>query len=183
MSLPPCRFSIAVSAASSSISRRRPPWTACCSSLIVPMCSWRAGRRAGRIVWASVSMCFTPAIPGWSTSRSPVLERTAGTRVYRLRSHRSGCRRGNVRPGGAPGRSDLPRLSLCVTGAAHLAVMGALAALHRREQDGAGRHVCTSLVDGALAYNSMMWGETDQSVAAQAATGGSLPCSRQVRCD
>ena len=30
-----------------------------------------------------------------------------------LRSHRSGCRRGNVRPGGAPGRSDLPRLSLC----------------------------------------------------------------------
>ena len=62
-----------------------------------------------------------------------------------------------------------------MTGAAHLAVMGALAALHRREQDGAGRHVCTSLVDGALAYNSMMWGETDQSVAAQAATGGVPP--------
>src|SRR5262249_54066059 len=32
-----------------------------------------------------------------------------------------------------------------------------------------------SLVDGALAYNSMMWGETDQSVSAQGATPGPLP--------
>jgi crotonobetainyl-CoA:carnitine CoA-transferase CaiB-like acyl-CoA transferase len=50
-------------------------------------------------------------------------------------------------------------------GAAHLAVIGALAALYRRHLDGVGRHVSTSLVDGALAFNSMVWGETDQSVA------------------
>jgi len=51
-------------------------------------------------------------------------------------------------------------------GAAYLAVIGALAALHRRHDDGFGRHVCTSLLDGALAYNSMLWGESDQAVAA-----------------
>jgi crotonobetainyl-CoA:carnitine CoA-transferase CaiB-like acyl-CoA transferase len=49
-------------------------------------------------------------------------------------------------------------------GAAYLAVIGALAALYRRHDDGVGRHVHTSLLDGALAYNSMMWGETDQSM-------------------
>jgi crotonobetainyl-CoA:carnitine CoA-transferase CaiB-like acyl-CoA transferase len=49
-------------------------------------------------------------------------------------------------------------------GAAYLAVIGALAALYRRHDDGVGRHVRTSLLDGALAYNSMMWGETDQSM-------------------
>jgi crotonobetainyl-CoA:carnitine CoA-transferase CaiB-like acyl-CoA transferase len=57
------------------------------------------------------------------------------------------------------------------TGAAYLAVIGALAAIHRREQDGVGRHVCTSLADGALAYHSMMWGESDESVARQTASG------------
>ena len=56
-------------------------------------------------------------------------------------------------------------------GAAYLAVIGLLAALYRRESDGAGRHVSTSLVDGALAFHSMMWGETDASVAATAGFG------------
>jgi len=51
-------------------------------------------------------------------------------------------------------------------GAASLAVIGALAALRRARRDGHGRHVHTSLLDGALAYHSMMWGETDASVAA-----------------
>jgi crotonobetainyl-CoA:carnitine CoA-transferase CaiB-like acyl-CoA transferase len=51
-------------------------------------------------------------------------------------------------------------------GAASLAVIGALAALRRARRDGHGRHVCTSLLDGALAYHSMMWGETDASVGA-----------------
>ena len=48
-------------------------------------------------------------------------------------------------------------------GAASLAVIGVLAALRRARQDGHGRHVSTSLFDGALAYHSMLWGETDAS--------------------
>jgi crotonobetainyl-CoA:carnitine CoA-transferase CaiB-like acyl-CoA transferase len=50
-------------------------------------------------------------------------------------------------------------------GAAYLALIGVLGALLRRHDDGAGRRVETSLLDGALAYHSMMWGETDDSVA------------------
>jgi crotonobetainyl-CoA:carnitine CoA-transferase CaiB-like acyl-CoA transferase len=50
-------------------------------------------------------------------------------------------------------------------GAAFLAVIGALAALYRRDDDGHGRHVSTSLADGALVYNAMFWGESDESVA------------------
>jgi crotonobetainyl-CoA:carnitine CoA-transferase CaiB-like acyl-CoA transferase len=57
-------------------------------------------------------------------------------------------------------------------GAANLAVIGMLAALRRRNEDGCGRQICTSLLDGALAYNSMGWGESDQSVAELAASGG-----------
>ncbi len=60
-------------------------------------------------------------------------------------------------------------------GAAYLAVIGGLAALYRRDSDGVGRHVQTSLADGALAYNSMMWGETDQSVAASEGLVSPLP--------
>jgi crotonobetainyl-CoA:carnitine CoA-transferase CaiB-like acyl-CoA transferase len=51
-------------------------------------------------------------------------------------------------------------------GAASLAVIGALAALRRARHDGHGRHVSTSLFDGALAYHSMLWGETDASLEA-----------------
>src|SRR5205814_8818387 len=50
-------------------------------------------------------------------------------------------------------------------GAATLAVIGALAALRRGREAGHGRHVHTSLLDGALAYNSMLWGESDASPA------------------
>jgi crotonobetainyl-CoA:carnitine CoA-transferase CaiB-like acyl-CoA transferase len=50
-------------------------------------------------------------------------------------------------------------------GAAYLALIGVLGALLRREQDGHGRKVETSLWDGALAYLSMLWGESDESVA------------------
>jgi len=49
-------------------------------------------------------------------------------------------------------------------GAAYLAVIGVLAALYRRHNDGLGRHVETSLLDGALAYLSMFWGETDAAI-------------------
>jgi crotonobetainyl-CoA:carnitine CoA-transferase CaiB-like acyl-CoA transferase len=63
----------------------------------------------------------------------------------------------------------LPQASL---GAASLAVIGVLAALYRRSFDGVGRHVETSLLDGTLAYHSMLWSESDASVAAMAAKGG-----------
>src|SRR5258705_8861517 len=43
-------------------------------------------------------------------------------------------------------------------GAAYLAVIGTLPALPRRHEDSPGRRGCTSLVDGALAYNAMGWG-------------------------
>ncbi|MDQ1432949.1 MAG: hypothetical protein QOF40_3551 [Actinomycetota bacterium] len=51
-------------------------------------------------------------------------------------------------------------------GASSLALIGALAALRRARDDGYGRHVRTSLLDGALAYHSMMWGESDAAMAA-----------------
>ena len=46
-------------------------------------------------------------------------------------------------------------------GAAYLATIGIVGALMRRERDGVGRHVETSLYDGALAYLSMGWGDVD----------------------
>ena len=59
-------------------------------------------------------------------------------------------------------------------GAGYLAVIGALAALYRREGDGMD-DVRTSVLGRALAYNSMMWGETDQSLSAvKAGHGGTL---------
>src|SRR6202011_1391338 len=42
-------------------------------------------------------------------------------------------------------------------GAAFLAVQGALAAIRARTLTGTGRHVETSLVDGALVLNTMFW--------------------------
>ena len=45
----------------------------------------------------------------------------------------------------------------------YLAVIGTLSALYRRIDDGIGRHVETSLLDGALVYLSMMWGNHDGS--------------------
>jgi crotonobetainyl-CoA:carnitine CoA-transferase CaiB-like acyl-CoA transferase len=46
-------------------------------------------------------------------------------------------------------------------GAGQLAVVGILAALHRRGVDGRGRHIETSLYDGALLYLTMLWGDSD----------------------
>jgi crotonobetainyl-CoA:carnitine CoA-transferase CaiB-like acyl-CoA transferase len=59
-------------------------------------------------------------------------------------------------------------LPFASTGAAHLALIGVLAALYRRLDDGVGRHVETSLLDGALAFHSMLWGESDAGLAASA---------------
>ena len=41
--------------------------------------------------------------------------------------------------------------------------MGILSAVYRRLDDGVGRLVETSLFDGALAYHSILWGETGES--------------------
>lgn len=46
-------------------------------------------------------------------------------------------------------------------GAGYLGAFGALAALFARARDGVGRHVDTSLYDGAYVYLAMMWGDTD----------------------
>jgi len=66
-------------------------------------------------------------------------------------------------------------LPFASTGAAQLAVIGILASLHRRFDDGVGRQVETSLFDGALAFHSMLWGETDASLEAQATASSLRP--------
>jgi crotonobetainyl-CoA:carnitine CoA-transferase CaiB-like acyl-CoA transferase len=67
-------------------------------------------------------------------------------------------------------------LPFASTGAAQLAVIGILAALHRRFEDGHGRRVETSLFDGALAFHQMLWGESDASVA----SGGAAQDTRAM---
>jgi crotonobetainyl-CoA:carnitine CoA-transferase CaiB-like acyl-CoA transferase len=68
-------------------------------------------------------------------------------------------------------------------GAAYLAAIGSLAALYRRTFDGRGRHVQTSLVDGALSYLGMMWGDADDVNAAPPVVPGSIKLiSRSFRC-
>lgn len=68
-------------------------------------------------------------------------------------------------------------------GAANLAVIGSLAALYRRDEDHRGRLVQTSLVDGALSYMGMMWGDADKAGAAPQIVPGSIRLvSRSFRC-
>ncbi|MFI5045653.1 MAG: CaiB/BaiF CoA transferase family protein [Acidimicrobiia bacterium] len=55
---------------------------------------------------------------------------------------------------------NLPQAS---NGAAYLALIGVLAALYRRESDGWGRRVETSLVDGVAAYMAQAWGQDDST--------------------
>ncbi|MFZ4603528.1 MAG: CoA transferase [Caulobacterales bacterium] len=56
-------------------------------------------------------------------------------------------------------------LPFAALGAAQLAALGILSSLYRRLADGHGRLVETSLVDGALAFLSMTWGESDAELA------------------
>jgi crotonobetainyl-CoA:carnitine CoA-transferase CaiB-like acyl-CoA transferase len=58
-------------------------------------------------------------------------------------------------------------------GAAYMALIGVLAALYRREDDGWGRRVETSLVDGVLAYMAQGWGYGDASAPPTVASFGS----------
>ena len=67
-------------------------------------------------------------------------------------------------------------------GAAYLSLIGVLAALLRREDDGHGRHVETSLYDGALAYLSMMWGESAASAGLTMTAGRQRLVTRSFLC-
>jgi crotonobetainyl-CoA:carnitine CoA-transferase CaiB-like acyl-CoA transferase len=75
-------------------------------------------------------------------------------------------------------------------GAGYLAAIGTLAALYRRHIDGRSRRIETSLFDGALAYHSMLWGESDESVAGRGAapismrqsTAGTRMITRTFEC-
>ncbi len=57
-----------------------------------------------------------------------------------------------------------PGIPFASIGAAYLGAIGSLAALYRRSLDGVGRHVETSMLDGALSYLALFWGyaEFDQ---------------------
>ena len=60
----------------------------------------------------------------------------------------------------------LPQAS---NGAAYMAILGVLAALYRREDDGWGRRVETSLLDGVLAYMAQALGYGDASAPVESA--------------
>jgi crotonobetainyl-CoA:carnitine CoA-transferase CaiB-like acyl-CoA transferase len=80
----------------------------------------------------------------------------------------------------APIYEGLPFASI---GAAYLAAIGTLAALYRRTMDNRGRHVQSSLVDGALSYLGMMWGDADDVNAAPPIVPGNIRLiSRSFRC-
>jgi crotonobetainyl-CoA:carnitine CoA-transferase CaiB-like acyl-CoA transferase len=68
-------------------------------------------------------------------------------------------------------------------GAAYLAVIGTLGARYRWGLDGHGRHVETSLLDGALAYLAMMWGDSDNEALTPVHNPGSKRLvARTFRC-
>jgi crotonobetainyl-CoA:carnitine CoA-transferase CaiB-like acyl-CoA transferase len=68
-------------------------------------------------------------------------------------------------------------------GAAMLGLIGTLAALYRRGQDGHGRHVETSLLDGALSFLAMLWGDSENESLAPPVRPGSIRLvSRTFRC-
>ena len=68
-------------------------------------------------------------------------------------------------------------------GASYLALIGSLAALYRRTKDGMGRHVETSLVDGALSYLALFWGDADDARSAPPIVPGSVRIvSQSFRC-
>ena len=72
-------------------------------------------------------------------------------------------------------------LPFASAGAAYLALIGILGALYRQADDGLGRHVETSLLDGALAFLSMVWGDADGDTA-RMATGSRRLIARTYLC-
>ena len=86
--------------------------------------------------------------------------------------------------GEQPGHRPAPiyeGLPFATIGAASLGVIATLAALYRRHDDGWGRHVETSLLDGALVYLSMMWGDNNEGLPPVMAGQGRL-VARTFRC-
>src|SRR5258708_32389689 len=67
-------------------------------------------------------------------------------------------------PGGAPGKAGVPLTDLS---AGLFALVGILAALHHRQQTGAGQHIDTSLVDAGVALS--VWEATEYF------SGGTVP--------
>ena len=84
----------------------------------------------------------------------------------------------------ATGHRDGPiylGLPTATAGAAYMAAIGVLAALLRREEDGWGRRVETSLLDGMVAYLAQGWGYSD-TVISVARMMASRFVSRTFRC-
>ncbi len=72
-------------------------------------------------------------------------------------------------------------LPIASIGAGYLLLIGVLAALYRRTDDGLGRHVETSLLDGVLAFHAMLWSESDASAGAVAARGAARASTEGTR--
>lgn len=102
------------------------------------------------IVYCSVSGFGRTGRHAGVPGREALVHALVGTMVEQV-GHREG-----------PIFQGLPFASI---GAGYLAAIGILASLYRRNIDGRRRWVETSLFDGALAYLSMLWGESEQSVA------------------
>jgi crotonobetainyl-CoA:carnitine CoA-transferase CaiB-like acyl-CoA transferase len=116
------------------------------------------GREALRVRNPHLVYCSISGFGGEGRYRNlpayePLVHALVGTMAYQ-----SGQREGPI----------FEALPFASTGAAQLAVVGILAALYRRLDDGVGRRVETSLWDGALVFHAMLWGESDASVAASA---------------
>lgn len=77
----------------------------------------------------------------------PIVHAVLGTMAEQL-GHRDG-----------PIFEGIPFASI---GAGYLADIGILSALYRRGHDGRGRRINTSLLEGALVYLSMFWGEAER---------------------
>jgi crotonobetainyl-CoA:carnitine CoA-transferase CaiB-like acyl-CoA transferase len=67
------------------------------------------------------------------------------------------------------------------SGAAYLGLIGILASLYRRQCDGWGRHVETSLLDGMIAYVSQSWGYSARNKE-RYRTGGTRFYIKTLRC-
>jgi crotonobetainyl-CoA:carnitine CoA-transferase CaiB-like acyl-CoA transferase len=102
------------------------------------------------------------ALPGYE----PVVHAVVGTMGEQV-GHRD-----------APIFEGLPFAS---AGAAYLALIGILAAVYGQADDGTGHHVETSLLDGALAFLSMVWGDVD-GAGARLTTGASRLVARSYLC-
>ena len=102
------------------------------------------------------------ALPGYE----PVVHAVVGTMGEQV-GHRDG-----------PIFEGLPFAS---AGAAYLALIGILAALYRQAGNGTGHHVETSLLDGALAFLSMVWGDVD-GAGGRLTTGASRLVARSYLC-